>query len=601
MTLSLSANTERLRLRRYVLGKKANGDGTFDLTLIPYQEGIYITDSGAIPPYEANITTLQKPPPLETVPVYIENINERISDLIIPTLGINKHMYQLMLSVQSKILDSDHDGAIFANQLPFVTQVTLYRGDKEIAIIGEIKHYLGKGGDIFDPMLGSFTPSADDIEFFLINPPIGVTIDENGLVTVSKQAILGTENYIIVGATYLGQRYTTKLYIKCGVYTLRYLGACYTPTGTQTVLVKRGNDEIPVLAWQGDWVSYLGETVENSIWVKGFCMRWNGVSWGQIPIIADGNFESNPYMAAMYDFTNGAPNAAFLSLLVQNLIAKTAMIENLFSKVITLNKNKLIKSENYKEGTSGFLLPANGRAIFNDEIFIYNLKVVSFEIIPPSGTGTLIRQITGNQRVTMTLGVGWYRVELAGAGGGRGGDGRSGLSAGESGGIGGYLNRYFYISHNNSDIILDSGDAGANGGNGDAYVASGAGGDGGGSILSIPIDGLLFVASGGGGGSSSYDSKGGSGGGGCGYAGGSGNANGYSGGNGQGETGGFGGSRFTGGNGGIGKGNGGNPGQAGENGGNNVGGGLGGGASPSVNGFARLYKLGQLRRGAMGI
>jgi hypothetical protein len=51
-------------------GKKANGDGTFDLTLIPYQKGIYTTDEGEIPPYEANITTPQRPalPPVVRCP-----------------------------------------------------------------------------------------------------------------------------------------------------------------------------------------------------------------------------------------------------------------------------------------------------------------------------------------------------------------------------------------------------------------------------------------------------------------------------------------------------------------------------------------------------
>jgi hypothetical protein len=45
---------------------------------------------------------------------------------------------------------------------------------------------------------------------------------------------------------------------------------------------------------KGDWVAYLGGTA--GIWAKGLCMRWTGVSWEAIPIEADGNFESNPYV-----------------------------------------------------------------------------------------------------------------------------------------------------------------------------------------------------------------------------------------------------------------------------------------------------------------
>jgi hypothetical protein len=50
---------DRITTPALCFGKKDNGDGTFEVTLIPYQEGIYTTDSGIIPPYEANITTPQ--------------------------------------------------------------------------------------------------------------------------------------------------------------------------------------------------------------------------------------------------------------------------------------------------------------------------------------------------------------------------------------------------------------------------------------------------------------------------------------------------------------------------------------------------------------
>lgn len=49
-------------------GKKDGGDGTFDVTLIPYQQGIYEADSGPIPPYQANVTPPQGLAPLHAVP-----------------------------------------------------------------------------------------------------------------------------------------------------------------------------------------------------------------------------------------------------------------------------------------------------------------------------------------------------------------------------------------------------------------------------------------------------------------------------------------------------------------------------------------------------
>lgn len=38
-------------------GKKANGDGTFTLTLVPYQKGIYDAESGTIPKFISNVTS----------------------------------------------------------------------------------------------------------------------------------------------------------------------------------------------------------------------------------------------------------------------------------------------------------------------------------------------------------------------------------------------------------------------------------------------------------------------------------------------------------------------------------------------------------------
>jgi hypothetical protein len=53
---------------------------------------------------------------------------------------------------------------------------------------------------------------------------------------------------------------------------------------------------------------------------------------------ADGNFETNPYVAALMDLTEGAPTGTFMSILVRDLIAKTAMIERIFSHKIRIQK-----------------------------------------------------------------------------------------------------------------------------------------------------------------------------------------------------------------------------------------------------------------------
>jgi hypothetical protein len=70
-------------------------------------------------------------------------------------------------------------------------------------------------------------------------------------------------------------------------------------------------------------------------------------------------------------FLADAPSATFLTLLVGDLVAKTAMIEKLFSREIALNSPGFIKSNNYDPAVpdgqrDGFIVKSNGEAEFND-------------------------------------------------------------------------------------------------------------------------------------------------------------------------------------------------------------------------------------------
>ena len=90
-------------------GKKPNGDGTFDVTLIPYQEGVYTTDSGEIPPYRTNITAPQGMAPLAEVPpdpVSRGDMLEAISEIDLS--GQASVVYELRSSVN--IIRKDNDG-----------------------------------------------------------------------------------------------------------------------------------------------------------------------------------------------------------------------------------------------------------------------------------------------------------------------------------------------------------------------------------------------------------------------------------------------------------------------------------------------------------
>jgi len=361
-------------------GKKDNGDGTFDVTLIPYQEGIYNTDSGKIPPYEANITTPQRPVQPTAIPEFAEIINERISDVASRPVEVNRHLFQLILSIPTRILDCDHGGNILDGILPFTSQATLYVGTKEVDIRSEIIQYPGKGSDLFDPMLGSFVPvrSMNDVIFSLKNEPEGVTIDEKGLITISKRAKLSAENYITVVADYFGQIFTAVLFLKLGVYTPRYLGVCVEIIRANTVKIKKGVDIFEIVAWQGDWVSYKGGIIQQG-WRPDFCYKWTGAQWEEVP-----TSESASYMEALADITRDAPSGAFSTIFASELMSLRATIKTLESEIIRLRNPEIpnnyielngekgiIKSSNYDpdapEGErEGFMIDSDGKADFYD-------------------------------------------------------------------------------------------------------------------------------------------------------------------------------------------------------------------------------------------
>jgi len=311
-------------------------------------------------------------------------------------------------------------------------------------------------------------------------------------------------------------------------YTPKYRGITNIPDHDNTGIVN-GNVMNP-----DDYIMYSGDT--EGIWEHNRMYQWKGKEWEKLSI------EENrwKYLDGVNDLTEGLIDGLFGNAFVNTLIAKTAIIDELFSRNIRLHSPMgSIQSEDFLEGTTGFSLQANNRAVFNNEVYIYNLKVVGFEIVPPSGSGTLIANLIGFQSQELTLTIGWYEVEMAGGGGGRGGNTMPidnglnnwvGAADGGQGAQGGYIKYRFYNSYNNSLVSLNSGSGGANGTNGNyssppSGVGGGGGGGGGaGSTAIIKSLNIILIACGGGGGgggvnTSAVNRKSGGGGGGGGYSG----------------------------------------------------------------------------------
>jgi hypothetical protein len=198
----------------------------------------------------------------------------------------------------------------------------------------------------------------------------------------------------------------------------------------------------------------------------------------------------------------------FIELLVSN----EAFIQRLGAEIIKLKSPGVIISDNFKAGISGFSLESDGRATFNQELYAYSLKVVSFEIIPPAGSGTLLSSYTSAGNYNTTLQIGWYRIELSGGGGGRGGNKTAGGNGGVGGSVGSFI-QAFYNPYANESINIVVGAQGANGADigisGAAYGLGASGGSGGGISQFISTkNNVNYIANGGGGGGGgAFDGK----------------------------------------------------------------------------------------------
>jgi hypothetical protein len=272
-----------------------------------------------------------------------------------------KSLVVIDLDNQNRELMCDIDGHVKPGQLPMTMVAELYRGTVKIeGFVGMTYYPVSDGDDVIDPMLDTPWPVEPAVSWSLLNAPPGVTVNEwEGVITIAENAGLSVSNDITVQAVWRGETFTALLHLgkvfdgqrgekgdegEQGSPAPRYRGKTVTPggaTGLVTIQIN-ANATQTVRMSPGDWVAYVGEN--SGIWIKGMCMRWNGVSWEAIPVSADGNFETNPYVAALMDLTEGAPAGTFMSVLVRDLIAKTAMIEYIASHKIHIQT---------KDGNSG--------------------------------------------------------------------------------------------------------------------------------------------------------------------------------------------------------------------------------------------------------
>lgn len=95
--------------------------------------------------------------------------------------------------------------------------------------------------------------------------------------------------------------------------------------------------------------------------------RFDGEEW-----VAAGDYDPG-WWDALGDAVNIAAETGTqieaANIWVQKLVAGTMLAERLFTQELVLKDPGVLRSENYVEGESGFMIRANGKAEFNDSLF----------------------------------------------------------------------------------------------------------------------------------------------------------------------------------------------------------------------------------------
>jgi hypothetical protein len=213
-------------------------------------------------------------------------------------------------------------------------------------------------------MLGSFYPHADDIKFSLLDAPDGMSINNEGLITISDNAKLEDENSIIVQAVYQGAAYTAVLFIRRDTrrFPARYLGTITTLPSAASVFIITGPVQGQVRARQGDYVLAIANGPN---WQAGRVYQWTGIAWEFRPP----DNHADLYIRCFKDGLD-VPELTkdmgwFGALFARLIVAQQAFIEELQAQHITLKNGGIIQSSNWDSNTRrGWLIDFDGNAYF---------------------------------------------------------------------------------------------------------------------------------------------------------------------------------------------------------------------------------------------
>ena len=374
-------------------GKKDNGDGTFDLTLVPYQPGIYTADRDDVSVdglvFDSKVSEISQP--YGSVPNEVKAVYPTIEQV-----KVIAHNEASQLRVLSSLLDVGTDGEVAIYNGAFFR----YSASQSAWIRLDNKSYLGALDSApAQAVIGAFFLATSNMHI----DALLVLFDESNLdlfdgtpLELDEQAEEGyiyacTENgweriedrndyrYIIAFNDLYAYGFDLPTNYKTYVEsTARYSVATYTPT------YKGALDHIPAEFHEGDWFCWSGETTAD--WKYGAIYKFKTTSDGGIwvELELDDGENQKEIMSALKDIlalnAAGANDNYYANLFAKVLVSNKAFIDSLAASMITMYKDSsgkggLIKSQNYNGtvdsngkitnfGTLGWAIDHDGTADF---------------------------------------------------------------------------------------------------------------------------------------------------------------------------------------------------------------------------------------------
>lgn len=390
-------NFERETTEALCFGKRDNGDGTFDLTLVPYQASIYTADNDDVSVddlvFDSKVSEITQP--YGEVPTSVKPVYPTIEQ--VKTIAHNEAS---QLRILSTLLDVGVDGEIAVYNGAFFQ----YSSNEKAWIRLDDKTYLGAypKGTVFYPnsaAIGSYFLATQDMlieNLLVLHNEENLALSDGTFLELDEPADRGyiyactatgwdkitdrnDYRYIIAFNDLYAYGFDLPTNYKAYVEsTARYSVATYTPT------YKGALDHIPAEFHNGDWFCWSGETTAD--WKYGVIYKFkqteSGGVWVELEL--DDGENQKEIMSALKDIL--ALNAAgnndnyYANLFAKVLVSNKAFIDSLAASIITMYKDSsgkggLIKSQNYNGtvdsngkitnfGTLGWAIDHDGTADF---------------------------------------------------------------------------------------------------------------------------------------------------------------------------------------------------------------------------------------------